>query len=83
MPARRWRSTYEELPAVVALDKAHEVGSLVHDEVERNLCFDWELGDRAATDAAFANAARVVTLDLVNNRVAPNAHGAARRLRPL
>ncbi|MBI2236796.1 MAG: xanthine dehydrogenase family protein molybdopterin-binding subunit [Magnetospirillum sp.] len=35
--------------------------------------FDWEMGDAAAVDAAFATAARVVTLDLVNTRLAPTA----------
>ena len=38
-----------------------------------NLCYDWELGDRAATEAAFANAHRVVELELINNRLIPNA----------
>ncbi len=38
-----------------------------------NLCYDWGLGDLAAVDAAFAKAARVVKLDLVNNRLVPNA----------
>ncbi|HZQ73965.1 MAG TPA: xanthine dehydrogenase family protein molybdopterin-binding subunit [Burkholderiales bacterium] len=33
------------------------------------ICFKWERGDRAATDAAFAKAARVVSVDLVNNRL--------------
>src|SRR5690606_22879976 len=34
-----------------------------------NLSFRFEKGDRAATDAAFAAAARVVGVDLVNNRL--------------
>lgn len=37
-----------------------------------NLAFDAELGDRAATEAAFAKAARTVSLSLVNNRVVTN-----------
>lgn len=64
---------YEELPAVASLDGAHDAPALVHDEVANNLCYDWELGDRAAVDAAFAKAARVVSIDLVNNRLVPNA----------
>ena len=32
--------------------------------------FDWSAGDAAATEQAFAGAARVVSLDIVNNRVA-------------
>ena len=38
-----------------------------------NTCYDWELGDKAANDAAFAKAAQVTKLDLVNNRLIPNA----------
>ncbi len=64
---------YEELPAVVALGDAHDASALVHDEVANNLIYDWELGDKAATDAAFAKAAHVTRMDLVNNRLVPNA----------
>jgi carbon-monoxide dehydrogenase large subunit len=63
----------EELPAVVDMRKAIEGGAAVHDEASNNICYDWGLGDKAATDAAFASAARVVKLDLVNNRLVPNA----------
>src|SRR5262249_47845473 len=38
-----------------------------------NVCFDWALGDPAATDAAFAKAEHVTRLDLTNNRLIPNA----------
>ena len=38
-----------------------------------NTVFNWHLGDKAATDAAFAAAAHVTKLDLVNNRLIPNA----------
>ena len=34
-----------------------------------NLCFDWDIGDKAATDAAFAAAAHVTSLTVVNNRI--------------
>ena len=62
-----------ELPAVVDMKKAVAGGALVHDEVGTNLCYDWELGDKAATDAAFAKAAHVTKLDLVNQRLVANA----------
>ncbi|MGH7094549.1 MAG: xanthine dehydrogenase family protein molybdopterin-binding subunit, partial [Stellaceae bacterium] len=42
-------------------------------EAPGNLCYDWSLGDLAATEAAIAKAARIVKLDLVNNRLIPNA----------
>src|SRR5260370_1267475 len=38
-----------------------------------NTVFNWHIGDRAATDAAFAVAAHVAKLDIVNNRLIPNA----------
>ncbi|WP_333834120.1 xanthine dehydrogenase family protein molybdopterin-binding subunit [Rubrimonas sp.] len=46
--------------------------SPLHDEAPGNLCYDWAMGDEAATDAAFAAAAHRVALDLVNNRVIAN-----------
>src|SRR5690606_14862575 len=65
---------YEALPAVVDLATVGQPGTpLVHDDAPANLCYDWTLGDKAATDAAFANAAHVTKLDLVNNRLIPNA----------
>ncbi len=65
---------YQELPAVVDMKKAlGGGGASVHDEAPNNLCFDWELGDKSATDAAFAKAAYVCKLDLINNRLVPNA----------
>ncbi len=65
---------YEVLPAAVNLVEAIRPGApLVHDAARLNTCYDWHLGDKAATDAAFAGAHKVVTLDLVNNRLIPNA----------
>src|SRR5919109_3513235 len=64
---------YEELPAVIDMKKTLAGGVAVHDEAPDNMCYDWELGDKAATDAAFAKAAHVTRLDLVNNRLIPNA----------
>jgi carbon-monoxide dehydrogenase large subunit len=65
---------YEPLPAVAHLQAATAPGApLVWDEAPGNLCFDWHLGDAAATDAAFAGADRVVSIEVVNNRIVPNA----------
>ena len=65
---------YEVLPAVVSAVAALESGApQVHDEAPGNLCVDWEIGDNAATDAAFAGAAHVTKVELVNNRLIPNA----------
>ncbi|MEY3287451.1 MAG: Aerobic-type carbon monoxide dehydrogenase, large subunit, partial [Pseudomonadota bacterium] len=64
---------YEDLPAVVDITTVEKAGALVHDDVPGNVCYDWGHGDKAAVDAAFAKAAKVSTLSLVNNRLAPNA----------
>lgn len=61
---------YEDLPSVTELAAAQQPGRpQVWDDAPGNLCFDWGLGDEAAVERAFASAARVVELDLVNNRV--------------
>jgi len=65
----------EELPAVVDMAAAVAGGELVHDEIETNVCFDWGWieDNRAATDAAIKAAPHVTTLELINNRLVPNA----------
>ena len=64
----------EELPAVVDMGAALASGSTkVHDDLDDNLCYDWQFGsDSETTDAAFANAAHVTSLELVNNRLVAN-----------
>ena len=65
---------YEVLPAVVASDAALAPGApLVHDDAPKNTSFTWELGDKAATDEAFDTAHHITKLDLVNQRLVPNA----------
>ncbi len=66
----------EELPAVMDMKAAVLPGSpLVHDEIGSNLCYDWGFVEenKGAVDAAFKTAAHVTTLELVNNRLVPNA----------
>ena len=65
---------YEPLPAVTDAAAALKPGApQIWDMVPGNLAFDWALGDEAKTAAGFAAAAKVVTLDLVNNRVVPSS----------
>ncbi|MFZ2466941.1 MAG: xanthine dehydrogenase family protein molybdopterin-binding subunit [Parvibaculum sedimenti] len=65
---------YEELPAIVSLANCEKPGApQVHPEAPHNICFEWELGNKAETEAAFARATKVVKIDLVNNRLIPNA----------
>ncbi|MFP4126935.1 MAG: xanthine dehydrogenase family protein molybdopterin-binding subunit [Alphaproteobacteria bacterium] len=63
---------YAELPAVVDLASARD-GAELHDGIARNTCYEWELGDKAATERALADAAHVTTIDITNNRLVPNA----------
>lgn len=65
---------YEELPAVADTPSALKPGApQLHPEAPGNVVYDWSIGDEAATNAAFSKAANVVTLELTNNRLAPNA----------
>jgi len=64
---------YEVLPAVADTATAAGNASLVHDDVPGNVCYDWSHGDAAAVDAAFARAAKITSLEFVNNRLVPNA----------
>ncbi len=65
----------DELPTVVDMASALESDTFVHDDIGTNLCYDWGLVEenREAVDAAIADAPHVTTLELVNNRLAPNA----------
>ena len=65
---------YVEEPAAIDPVAALQSGApQVHPEAPGNLCYDWHLGDLTAVEAAFAKAAKIVKLDLVNNRLVPNA----------
>ncbi len=67
---------YELLPAVTEAKDALAPGApQLFDHVPGNLLFDWDndAGDAKATEAAFARAAHVVNLELINNRVVANS----------
>jgi carbon-monoxide dehydrogenase large subunit len=65
---------YDPLDAAVDPKAATAAGApQVHPEAPGNVAFDWELGDRAKTDAAFAKPAHRVVLELRNNRLIPHA----------
>src|SRR5205085_8341058 len=67
---------YETLPAVVEARAAIEPGApQLFEHIPRNVVFDWDNDrcDFAATEAAFARAARITTIELVNNRVVANS----------
>ena len=60
---------FEERPA--KLDNIAG-GEPIHDEVPDNRAFDYALGDKEATDAAFAAAAHVVSMQVGDNRIISN-----------
>jgi len=64
---------WEPLPAVVDMRAAIEKGApQVYAKAPGNIAYDAHIGDKAATEAAFARAAHVVSIDVVNNRVVAN-----------
>jgi carbon-monoxide dehydrogenase large subunit len=61
---------YDPLPAVGDMAAAQGPGApLVWDDAPGNLVFDWQTGDKAKVDALFAQAARVVEIEVENNKV--------------
>jgi carbon-monoxide dehydrogenase large subunit len=65
---------YEVLPSVVRTADAQGASApQLHPEAPRNTIYEWSLGDEKATNAAFDKAAHVVSLDIANNRLVPNA----------
>ena len=63
---------YEELPVVIGLARASAPDApLVWPAATGNVVAETHYGDAAAAEAAFARAAHTVSLDLVNQRLAP------------
>ncbi len=62
---------YDVLPAVVDVRYAAKATAL-HEVAPDNHCYKWAIGDKAQVDAAFAKAAHITKLDLINNRLVPN-----------
>ena len=60
----------DDLPAKMDLAPG---GETIHDDAPDNLAFDWGLGDEAATETAFAEAARTVSLEIGDNRIIVNS----------
>ncbi len=65
---------YEPLPAVIGAEDAVKPGApLVWDEAPNNVAFALMMGNKEATDSAFANAKHVVTLKVNNARISANS----------
>lgn len=65
---------YAELPAVASIAAAIAPGAHpVWPDAPENELFLWEVGDRAATDAALAQAHHITRLRIIQNRIAPTS----------
>jgi carbon-monoxide dehydrogenase large subunit len=61
----------DPLPAVTSAEDAVKPGApQLYDHIPNNVALDYHYGDAAKIEAAFAAAAHVTKLDIVNNRVA-------------
>ncbi len=61
---------YDLLPAITDLAHATDAGApQVWETAKHNVAFDWQIGDKARTDALFDQAAHVTRLTVVNNRI--------------
>jgi aerobic carbon-monoxide dehydrogenase large subunit len=64
---------YGVLPAVTDTAAAAKPGQAqIHEVAHNNMIYEWHLGDKAATEAAFKAAKHVTKLDFINNRLIPN-----------
>jgi carbon-monoxide dehydrogenase large subunit len=70
--AEKVRIDYEVLPAVTDPAKAQSAPQ-IHEVAPRNTIYQWGLGSAEAVDAAIRSAKHVTRLDIVNNRLVPNA----------
>src|SRR5882757_5474727 len=72
--AERVKVDYEVLPAVIDPAKAQSKGAAqIHEVAAHNTIYQWHLGDQKAAEHAFKAARHVTRLDIVNNRLVPNA----------
>ncbi len=63
---------YDDLPVVASLAEA-SAAETIHPEAPDNILLHWHAGDAAKTEAAFARAARIVSIDVRNSRILPTA----------
>src|SRR5271156_5944952 len=72
--AEKVKVDYAVLPAVSDPAAAQKPGAAqIHDIAARNTIYQWHLGDAKAVEAAFKSAKHITKLDIVNNRLVPNA----------
>ncbi len=65
---------YEALESAITVGQAAAEGApILHEHAPENVAYTIEIGDAAATDAAFSKAAHVTEIAFHNNRVSANA----------
>ncbi len=65
---------YDIMPSSTDLGATMDPGAAqVWPQAPRNVCFDWETGNKARTEELFAQAHHVTRLTVVNNRVVVNS----------
>jgi len=65
---------YDPLPVVVDAKAAAQEGApQIYEEIANNISYYWALGDKDAAYKAISEADRVIELDLINQRLIPNA----------
>ncbi len=61
---------YDDLPVIIDMADAMADGApQLHEEAPNNVCYDWGIGDKDATEAALAASHKTVTMEAINNRV--------------
>ncbi|MDI9350073.1 MAG: xanthine dehydrogenase family protein molybdopterin-binding subunit [Candidatus Symbiobacter sp.] len=61
---------FDDLPSITELARSVDADMpQIWPDAPHNVCLDWHQGDQAKTEAAFKNAAHIVKLRLINNRL--------------
>ena len=72
--AEKVKVEYAVLPAVADPAAAQKNGApQIHDVAPNNTIYQWTIGEANAVEAAFKSAKHVTKLDIINNRLVPNA----------
>jgi carbon-monoxide dehydrogenase large subunit len=72
--AEKVKIDYGVLPAVADPARAQHSGAVqIHEVAPKNIIYQWHIGDPKGVEAAFRSAKHITKLDIVNNRLVPNA----------
>jgi aerobic carbon-monoxide dehydrogenase large subunit len=72
--AEKVKVDYGVLPAMIDPAQTQRPGApQIHEIAPNNTIYQWHIGDPKGVDAAFKSAAHITKLDIINNRLIPNA----------